>query len=86
MILSSDSITNATRYFSINANDTREKTGNVSFFIKISAFNQNHSVFALMQKHTRRQTWRWRQATYGFNLTIGSLIKEIYDVGSDNLC
>jgi hypothetical protein len=48
MILSSDTITNATRYFFIDKNDTWEKTGNVTFFVRISAFNQNHSVYNLM--------------------------------------
>ena len=45
-ILSSDEITNSTRVFTIDEKDFREKTGNISFFIEISAFNQNHSVFA----------------------------------------
>jgi len=56
MILSSDTITHATRYFSIdgNKNESSEKVGNVTFFVKIPAFNQNHSVFQLMRKNTRR--------------------------------
>ena len=49
MILSSDSITNTTQIFFIEANDDREKTGNVSFTIELSAFNQNYSVFELMK-------------------------------------
>jgi len=36
---SSDSITNRTRIFVIGEKDWREKTGNVSFFVEISAFN-----------------------------------------------
>ena len=46
MILSSDAITNRTRIFVIGENDWAEKTGNVSFFVEISAFNQNFSVYA----------------------------------------
>jgi len=38
----------------IGEKDWREKTGNVSFFVEISAFNQNHSVFKEMKKHTQR--------------------------------
>ena len=40
---SSDMITNRTRVFGIGENNWSEKTGNVSFFIEISAFNQNYS-------------------------------------------
>ena len=46
MHLSSDTITNRTRVFVIGEKDWREKTGNVSFFIEISAFNQNYSSYA----------------------------------------
>ena len=53
MTLSSDSITNRTRVFVIAENDLREKTGNVSFFIEISAYNQNHSVYE-SQTHSMR--------------------------------
>jgi hypothetical protein len=42
---SSNSITNRTRIFVIGENDWHEKTGNVSFFVEISAFNQNYSVW-----------------------------------------
>ena len=45
MTLSSDAITNRTRIFVIAENDWAEKTGNVSFFIEISAYNQNYSVY-----------------------------------------
>jgi len=38
-IFSSDSIENRTRIFVIGENDWNEKTGNVSFFVEISAFN-----------------------------------------------
>jgi len=54
MVLSSDKITNATRIFLIAENSYTEKTGNVTLFAEISAFNQNHSVFNSMKKHTRR--------------------------------
>ena len=43
--MSSDAVTNTTRVFVIDENNDREKIGNVSFFIEISAFNQNHSVY-----------------------------------------
>jgi len=36
---SSDTITNSTHVFNIDKNDDREKTGNVSFFVELSAFN-----------------------------------------------
>jgi hypothetical protein len=36
---SSDTVTNSTQIFSIDVNDVREKTGNVSFFVELSAFN-----------------------------------------------
>ena len=39
MVLSSDTITNRTRIFVIDENDEREKCGNVSFFVELSAFN-----------------------------------------------
>ena len=39
-----------------------------------------------MEKHTRRQMWRWRRATYGFNLTIFHPEKELSDIISENLC
>ena len=45
MVLSSDTITNATRIFAIAENSYTEKTGNVTMFAEISAFNQNYSVF-----------------------------------------
>jgi len=45
MIISSDTVTNTTRFFEIDENAYREKTGNVSLFVEISAFNQNHSVY-----------------------------------------
>jgi hypothetical protein len=54
MVLSSDTITNATRIFFIAQNDFRETTGNVTLFAEISAFNQNYSVFELMRKSSRR--------------------------------
>jgi hypothetical protein len=47
---SSDDIANRTRIFVIDENDWNEKTGNVSFFVEISAFNQNYSVW---QGHTQ---------------------------------
>jgi len=43
--LSSDHITNRTLVFKIGEKDWREKTGNVTFFVEISAFNQNYSVY-----------------------------------------
>jgi hypothetical protein len=45
MVLSSDTITNATRIFHIAHDAYTEKTGNVTLFAEISAFNQNYSVF-----------------------------------------
>ena len=42
---SSDSIVNRTQIFVIGEDDWGEKTGNVSFFIEISAFNKNYSVW-----------------------------------------
>ena len=30
--------------------------------------------------------WRWRRATYGFNLTIVHAEKEVFRIVSDNLC
>ena len=53
MMLSSDTITNATQTFIIDEHDYREKTGNVSFFIELSAFNQNHSVYASHSLNTK---------------------------------
>ena len=38
-ILSSDDISNRTRIFVIAENDWGEKTGNVSFFVELSAYN-----------------------------------------------
>ena len=43
--LSSDTIANRTVTFKIDENNWSEKTGNVSFFVEISAFNQNYSVY-----------------------------------------
>ena len=42
---SSDAIVNRTRIFVIGENEWKEKAGNVSFFVEISAFNQNYSVW-----------------------------------------
>jgi len=53
IIFSSDSVTNATRFFAINENDYREKTGNVSLFVQVSAFNQNHSVYSSLTQSTK---------------------------------
>ena len=69
-LLSSDSITNRTRILVIGENDWHEKTGNVSFFVETSAFNQNVSVYESMNYHTRHQDWRWRISEHRFNLTI----------------
>ena len=30
--------------------------------------------------------WRWRRATYGFNLTIEHPDKELLEIASDNIC
>ena len=30
--------------------------------------------------------WRWRRATYGFNLTIIHPEQEIIEIASDNIC
>ena len=53
MMLSSDTITNVTRIFFIDEDDYREKTGNVSFFVEVSAFNQNYSVYSSQSHNTR---------------------------------
>ena len=53
MHLSSNKITNATQIFFIDENDKREKTGNVSFFVEISAFNQNFSMYERQSLNTR---------------------------------
>jgi len=52
-LLSSDSIENRTRIFVIGENDWKEKTGNVSFFVEISAFNQNYSVWQGQTHYSR---------------------------------
>ena len=54
----------------IGQDDWSEKTGNVSFFVEISAFNRNYSVYESMSHHTRDQDWRWRLSEQRFNLTI----------------
>jgi hypothetical protein len=50
---SSNAIANRTRIFVINENDWSERTGNVSFFVEISAFNQNYSVWQGHTQNTR---------------------------------
>ena len=50
---SSDAIMNRTRTFVIGENDWNEKTGNVSFFVEISAFNQNYSVWQGQTHYSR---------------------------------
>jgi len=67
---SSDSITNTTRIFVIGENDWHEKTGNVSFFVEISAFNQNYSVWQGQTHYSRTKDWRWRISEHRFNLTV----------------
>jgi len=52
-ILSSDTIANRTLIFSISEKEWSEKTGNVSFFVEVSAFNQNYSVYASQNEHTK---------------------------------
>jgi len=69
-LFSSDSIANRTRIFVIGEGDWSEKTGNVSFFVEISAFNQNYSVYESMSHHSRNHDWRWRVSEHRFNLTI----------------
>ena len=69
-LFSSDSIVNRTRIFEISEDDWSEKTGNVSFFVEISAFNKNYSVYDSMSHHSRNQDWRWRLSEHRFNLTI----------------
>ena len=68
--LSADEIENRTRIFVIEGDDWSEKTGNVSFFVEISAFNQNYSVWQGQTQNTRTQDWRWRVSEHRFNLTI----------------
>ena len=53
MRLSSNTKTNNTQIFFIDENDKREKTGNVSFFVEISAFNQNFSMYERQSLNTR---------------------------------
>jgi hypothetical protein len=53
MLFSSDSIANRTRIFTIGENDWNEKTGNVSFFVELSAFNQNYSVWQGQTHYSR---------------------------------
>jgi len=67
---SSNTITNRTFIFVISENDWSEKTGNVSFFVEISAFNQNYSVWQGQTHYSRSSDWRWRISEYRFNLTI----------------
>jgi len=50
---SSDMIANRTRIFVIGENDWYEKTGNVSFFVEISAFNQNYLVWQSQTHYSR---------------------------------
>jgi len=84
--MSSDEFTNNTRVFVIDENNGREKIGNVSFFVEISAFNQNRSEFEHYSLKTRSQSWRWRVATHGFNLTIFNSMEELLESQSVNLC
>ena len=53
MRISSNTITNATQILFIAENSWGEKTGNVSFFIEMSAFNQNYSRYANQSQNTR---------------------------------
>ena len=76
--MSSNTITNNTQTFVIAENDWREKTGNVTFLIEISAFNQNFSVYERQSQNTRMQLWRWRRAEYSFNLTVLHSEQELY--------
>ena len=85
-LFSSNDITNRTRIFVIDENDWHEKTGNVSFFVEISAFNQNYSVYESMNYHTRYQDWRWRISEHRFNLSIEHPDHAINEITSDNIC
>jgi len=69
-LFSSDVIVNRTRIFVIGENDWHEKTGNVSFFVEISAFNQNYSVWQGQTHYSRSKDWRWRISEHRFNLTV----------------
>ena len=42
---SSDTIANRTLIFKIDEDNWSEKTGNVTFFVEVSAFNQNYSIW-----------------------------------------
>jgi hypothetical protein len=70
MFFSSNTVSNRTRIFAIGENDWSEKTGNVSFFVEISAFNQNYSVWKGQTHYSRHKYWRWRRSEHRFNLTI----------------
>ena len=50
---SSDMIANRTHIFKISENDWSERTGNVSFFVELSAFNQNYSVYSGQTHYSR---------------------------------
>jgi len=52
-LLSSDANANKTLIFAINEKDWSEKTGNVSFFVEISAFNQNYSIYTSQTQNSR---------------------------------
>ena len=67
---SSDEIVNRTRIFVIGDDDWSEKTGNVSFFVEVSAFNRNYSVWQNQTQNSRTQDWRWQIFEYRINLTI----------------
>jgi len=76
IVFSSDMIANRTQVFAIAKDAWNEKIGNVSFFIELSAYNQNYSVYAGHTHYTRSSVWRWRRSESRFNLTI--LLKPDY--------
>ena len=61
---------NDTFLFEIEAKNTEEKVGNVSFLIEAVAFNRNYTHYKKLPFASRRKHWRWRTRTYGFNLSI----------------
>ena len=72
-ILSSGTHANTTRSFYIEQGDDREKTGNISIYVELSAFNCNFTRYATFHRSEREDFWRWRKAVFRKNLTIAHL-------------
>lgn len=75
---SSGEYSNNTYIFYVNENAYFEKTGNISIFVSIAAFNTNYTLYQTFSQSRRKSSYRWRTKTDSFNLTVLPKTNEVY--------